>query len=446
MNETTEAVPATQERGQFRGDASSVTLEPDPSGLTIMAVGVGGCGCNVVDSLARSGLEDVGLAAVNTDAQTLASCKAPIKVEIGDRLTGGHGTGSNPELGRQAALESTDELSDLLNGADILFVIAGMGGGTGTGAAPVITSLAKQLNVLTISFAVMPFSFEGARRARQAAEGLERLADQADTAVAVDNDQLIDWVDAGADVNSGFKLVHRVIERVVSGISAILSNQGIMNVDFAHMRQVFHNGGVGIAGYGQASGPDAAVQAVREAVEHPLMAGESLSAASNVLVNIHSSEGFSMMDCTAALKLVESEVHGDANLILGMVPEGPAGDVVRVLVVASGINSTDFGMRVGADVDEPGEVAGEMGWRQERAIELSESAEPAAVRLGPPAVESPAASEGTRRMEGPPNPPDLLEDSGRHYMPTPDEDAEDETVNAESQRGSSFFGRRKMFR
>ena len=437
------------------------TLERvEESLLTIKVVGIGGCGGNVLDSMVDSGLTGVDLVAINTDRQALDACRAPNKLEIGLRVTQGHGTGSNPELGRQAALEHTEELNDLLSDADILFLIAGLGGGTGTGAAPVIAALAKQLNVLGIAFAVCPFSFEGPRRARVASDGLALLEQQADTAIAIDNDRLIEWAEEGTGVLEGFQVAHRVVERVIAGISAILNHKGLLNVDFAHVREVFLNGGSGVAGYGDASGPDAAVKAVREAMAHPLMGSDLLSGAGRVLVHLHVPDAFSMGDCTEALRIVQEEVLStDAQLIVGIVPGNSSEDSASALVVASSSSADDGAMEL--QVEEPvsqhsvtTEMTTEMEWRAERAIEVGSPESPdvgdVSSDMAPEEAEPPAEQPEPSPPPAPVRPlesepaPDPSAEQG--LMPLSTAEPDDETVAEYPRRGPSFFGRRGIFR
>lgn len=434
------------------------TLERlDESLLTIKVIGIGGCGGNVLDSMVDSGLSGVELVAINTDRQALDACRAPNKLEIGLRLTQGHGTGSKPELGRQAALEHTEELNDLLSDADILFLITGLGGGTGTGAAPVIASLAKQLNVLGIAFAVCPFSFEGQRRARVASDGLALLEQQADTAIAIDNDRLIEWAEEGTGVLDGFQVAHRVVERVIAGITAILNHKGLLNVDFAHVREVFLNGGSGVAGYGDASGPDAAVKAVREAMAHPLMGSDILSGAGRVLVNLHVPDLFSMGDCTEALRIVQAEVLSDAQLIVGIVSGNIPEDTASALVVASSASAEDEAMGVQPeDVGSRHSAATEMDWRKERRIEFGGRESPDVDDSStdmPPSEAEPTAETPQEAAPSPPPAPvrapegeaAMDQDPDQELMPPSVADPEDETVDAYSRGGSSFFGR-KLFR
>ena len=445
--------------GQGEGSPKFTLERVEESLLTIKVVGIGGCGGNVLDSMVDSGLAGVELVAINTDRQALDACRAPNKLEIGVRVTQGHGTGSNPELGRQAALEHTEELNDLLSDADILFLIAGLGGGTGTGAAPVIAALAKQLNVLGIAFAVCPFSFEGPRRARVASDGLAFLEQQADTAIAIDNDRLIEWAEEGTGVLEGFRVAHRVVERVITGITSILNHKGLLNVDFAHVREVFLNGGSGAAGYGDATGPDAAVKAVREAMAHPLMGSDLLSGAGRVLVHLHVPDGFSMGDCTEALRIVQAEVlSADAQLIVGIVPGNSPEDSASALVVASSASADDGAVEFQAE--EPvsrHSVATELDWRAERAIEIgsqeSHDGGDASSGMAPAEAEPPAEQPEQPEPSPPPAPVRPEESEPAHdpsaeqeLMPPSTAEPEDETVAEYPRRGPSFFGRRGIFR
>ncbi|MDE0105580.1 MAG: cell division protein FtsZ [Bryobacterales bacterium] len=435
------------------------TLERvDESLVKTLVIGVGGCGGNVLDSMVDSGLAGVDLVAINTDRQALDACRAPSKLEIGVRLNQGHGTGSNPELGRQAALEHTDELNDLLSDVDILFLIAGLGGGTGTGAAPVIASLAKQLNVLSVSFAVCPFSFEGQRRAGVASDGLALLEQHADTAIAIDNDRLIQWAEEGTGVLDGFRVAHRAVERVIAGITAVLNHKGLLNVDFAHLREVFLNGGSGVAGYGDGSGPDAAVKSVREALAHPLMGSDFLSGAGRVLVNIHVPDSFSMGDCTEALRIIQAEVSSDAQLIVGIVPGKRSDDTASALVVASSASGDDESIDLQQeDFDGGHSTAADMESSFGRPMEFGGGAS----ATGDSSSDVPAADAEApveRSEHTAPSPPpvpvrpsesepswDVSPEQAMMPPSTVEPDDEEETVAEHSRRGSSFFGRRKFF-
>ena len=445
--------------GQREGPPRFTLERVDESLLTIKVIGIGGCGGNVLDSMVDSGLAGVDLIAINTDRQALDACRAPNKLEVGVRLTQGHGTGSNPDLGRQAALEHTEELNELLSDADMLFLIAGLGGGTGTGAAPVIASLAKQLNVLSIAFAVCPFSFEGQRRARVASDGLALLEQQADTAIAIDNDRLIQWVEEGTGILDGFQVAHHVVERVIGGITAILNHKGLLNVDFAHVREVFQNGGSGIAGYGDGSGPDAAVKSVRAAMAHPLMGSDSLGGAGRVLVNLHVPDGFSMGDCTEALGIVQAEVLSEAQLIVGVVPGNSPEDTASALVVAASASANDEAVALEPEDPESRRSADtEREWRVERVINLGGRETPdvgdSSSDMPPPEAEPPAETPEGVTPSPPPVPvraPETELDSDpspeQELMPPSTAEPDDETVGAYSRRrGSSFFGRRRIFR
>ncbi len=451
MNESEMANEAASADQREAESGPKFTLEEvSSSRLRVKVIGIGGCGSNVVDSIVASGVQTVELVALNTDRQALEASRAPVKLEIGARLTMGHGTGSNPDLGRQAALDDTEELGSLLSETDIVFLIAGMGGGTGTGATPVIASLAKQLSVLTIAFVVTPFEFEGHRRQQIAEDGLQSVVEQADTGITVPNDRLLDWVDAETEVSDGFRIAHRVIERVLTSVTAILNSRGILNVDFAHIQQIFQDGGTSIVGYGAATGSDAAVKAVRAAMAHPLMAVDSLSAASNVLVNLRVPKGFGMLDCTEALRIVQAEALADANLLVGIIASGAEDGAVEALLVGSGVHSDDFGMRVqSVDSASPDETDGERDWRSELAIELGATTQGEVPDTVPvPTVGDGVAPEPTIQQSAPPDtapPPAPEPRDEREYMPPPQELGGDDTVSDRSPRKGSFFGRRLIF-
>ena len=327
-----EELPATQP-----GNGLKFTLEEVPnSPVSIKVIGIGGCGGNIVDCMIDSGLDCVDYACVNTEDQALESCQAPHKIRMGQRVTQGYGTGSNPEVGREAALENTEELTELLGDADMVFLALGLGGGTGTGAAPVIASLAKQIGALTIAAAVKPFAFEGKRRAQTANAGLDTLLEQVDTAIVVPNDRLLGQIEAGSGFFDGFRLANQIAMRTLEGISTLITKTGIMNCDFADVRAVIQDAGIAVVGSAQCGGRDAAVQAVREAISSPLMEHEGLSRAGKVLVNITGSGLLGMHDASDALQLIQRETAGESDLTVGIVRDDSLGGEVRVMLIASG--------------------------------------------------------------------------------------------------------------
>lgn len=361
----TDAKPADQQ-------AKFVLDQVSKSAICIKVVGIGGCGGNVLNTLISNGIDELDFIAVNTDAQALQICDAPTKLQIGERTTQGHGTGSNPEVGKQSALENTEELTELLSDADMVFVIVGLGGGTGTGATPVIASLAKQLGALTVAAAIKPFGFEGSRRTRIADEGLDKLVETVDTTIVIQNEQILGQVESGMGFFEGFQLAHQLVSNTLQGLTSVLSKRGIINTDFADVRAVLEDSGVAIVGTAQRSGRDAATQAARDAIASPVMDADGLSRARKVLVNIAGSTKFGMQDATEALHLIQREVSADTELIIGVVQDNSMGDLVTVMVIASGFaqESLEFPLEDEVQAKVLSDARTGSSWDSERAAEL----------------------------------------------------------------------------
>ena len=353
------------------------TLEEVPnSQICIKVVGIGGCGGNIVDHMIESGLGGFEYICINTDEQALNRCTSPAKLQIGKRVTQGYGTGSNPALGREAALENTEELSELIGEGDMVFLVLGLGGGTGTGAAPVIGSLAKQVGALTIAAAVKPFAFEGKHKNEVADEGFEAVLEQVDTAIEIPNERLMAHMDSGGGFFDGFRIANNLASEMLEGITDIINKAGIMNSDFADIRAVLEEAGLAVVGSGQATGPEAAVQAARGALDSLMVEQELLSSASKVLVNITGSEKFGMHDASDALHLIQREFHPDANLIIGTVRDESFEDQVKVMVVASGFTKNGFELRPvpAVEVEEPFEEPTATGFEEPAATPYEEAA------------------------------------------------------------------------
>lgn len=433
-------------------DKVKFILEQVPkSAICIKVVGIGGCGGNVLDTLIANGIDQVDFVAVNTDEQALQTCAAPTKLEIGQRTTQGHGTGSNPEVGKQAALENTEDLTELLGEADMVFLVTGLGGGTGTGAAPVIASLAKQMGALTVATAIKPFAFEGSRRARIADDGLDRLVENVDTTIVIQNERLLGQVESGTGFFEGFQVAHQIVSDTLQGVTSILGRRGIMNTDFADVRAVLEEAGMAVVGTAQRSGRDAAMQAARDAIASPVMEAEGLVRARKVLVNITGSSKFGMHDATEALQLIQREISSDAELIIGVVQDDSMGEMVRVMMIASGFAQQNFELR--PENDGRAKVVADArtgsAWQSERAVELlqndplPEMAPEASVQpreseseialptVGEPAGQPQAASNGSAEEQ-------------LGLMPPPAVAAQE--ADQEGRARTGFFGRRSLFR
>jgi cell division protein FtsZ len=311
--------------------------EEADGGARIKVIGVGGGGCNAVARLYREGMPGVEFCAMNTDAQALAACEVPSKLQLGAKITNGLGAGCNPEIGRQAALENTDKIVELLQGADMVFVSAGLGGGTGTGAAPVIASLAKELEALTIAVVTKPFSFEGARRMRLADHGLAKLASTVDTVIAIPNDRLLKLVPRGTSFFEAFKLADDLLRQAVQGISDIINTPGIINRDFADVKATMLGMGYAMMGTAVGRGENAAVDAARQAINSPLLEDSRISGARGVLINITGSSRLGLHEVNEACSIIrEAADCEDGQINFGVTMNESMADAVKITVIATG--------------------------------------------------------------------------------------------------------------
>jgi cell division protein FtsZ len=301
----------------------------------IKVVGVGGGGTNAVNRMVDAGLRGVEFIAVNTDAQALRMTDADVKLHIGAKVTRGLGAGAEPEVGREAAIESRDELKEALKGADMVFVTAGEGGGTGTGAAPVIAELARELDALTVGVVTRPFSFEGRKRAHQAERGIEELASKVDTLLVIPNDKLLQVVERSTSIVEAFRIADDVLRQGVQGITDLITVPGLINLDFADVRTVMRNTGTALMGIGVASGENRAAEAARAAISSPLLEA-SVEGATGILLNITGPSGLGLFEVNEAAEIVQGAADQNANIIFGAVVDDAAADNVRVTVIATG--------------------------------------------------------------------------------------------------------------
>lgn len=309
----------------------------------IKVIGVGGGGVNAVNRMIELGLNGVEFIAVNTDAQALVQSKAEVKLEIGEEITRGLGAGADPEIGRRAAESQKKEIQEIVNGADMVFVTAGEGGGTGTGAAPVIAKLAKSAGALTIGVVTRPFSFEGKRRAAQADEGIQTLSEEVDTLIVVPNDRLLKISDADISMIDAFKSADQVLLAGVQGITDLITTPGLINLDFADVKSVMQGAGTALMGIGSArDATDRAVKAAELAVASPLLEA-SIEGAHGVLLSIQGASNMRLSEITEASKLVQDAVHPEANIIFGTVIDDSLGDEIRVTVIAAGFDQKPAG-------------------------------------------------------------------------------------------------------
>ena len=314
-------------------------------GARIKVIGVGGVGNNAVDRMIEAGVTKAEFICVNTDAQQLANVKAPSVLNIGRKLTSGLGAGAKPEIGRQAAEESKDEIKNLVKDTEMVFVTAGMGGGTGTGAAPIIAEAAKSLGVLTVAVVTKPFFFEGPQRMRNAEEGIKNLAEKVDAIVTIPNDLLLKIADKKVTIKDSFKLADDVLRQGVQGIIEVITQRGIMNCDFADVRTIMKDSGVAHMGIGVGKGENAAQDAVRAAIESPLLE-TSIEGAENVLLNITGGSEFSLVDMGEVSSIVRDLVSEEANIIVGTAMDDNLKDEIKVTLIATGL---DGSLRRGKD-------------------------------------------------------------------------------------------------
>lgn len=312
--------------------------KPNYSKACIKVIGVGGGGGNAINSMIAAGVKGVEFIAANTDLQALNANLATTKIPLGDRMTNGLGAGAKPEIGRDAALEDTERLRKILAGADMVFVTAGMGGGTGTGAAPVISAIAREIGALTVGVVTKPFAFEGRRRMRQAIEGIEELTGKVDTLITIPNERLLSVTGSGVTAVDAFKLADDVLVNAVRGISDLMVVSGFINVDFADVKAVMQNMGKALMSTGQASGEDRAIKAARQAISSPLLEDQSIDGATGILLNITGGPNVTLAEINQAASLIHEVADPDANIIFGSAIDPSLGDEVRITVIATGLN------------------------------------------------------------------------------------------------------------
>ena len=307
-------------------------------GARIKVIGVGGGGGNAVNRMIEAGIEGVEFISANTDVQALRTSLAPTKVQLGSRLTTGLGAGANPEVGRSAALEDTERIIELVDGADMVFITAGLGGGTGTGAAPIISSLAAELSALTVAVVTKPFLFEGKRRMAQAEAGLAELRDSVDTVITIPNERLLGTVEAGTTLQEAFKIADDILRQAVQGISDLITVTGVINLDFADVKTIMTGMGMALMGTGVATGENRAVVAAQKAISSPLLEEASIQGAKGVLINITGSHSMTLHEVSEATRIVQESADAEANIIFGSVFDDSMGDNVKITVIATGFD------------------------------------------------------------------------------------------------------------
>lgn len=305
-------------------------------GAVIKVIGIGGGGGNAVNHMIDECVEGVQFIAVNTDAQALKLSRAPLKLQIGEKLTKGLGAGANPEIGRQAALEDTEKVLEVLEGADMVFLTTGLGGGTGTGAAPIIASLAAELGALTVAVVTKPFHFEGRKRMAQAEQGLRELKECVDTLITIPNERLLSVVDRAVTLINAFKMVDDILRQAVQGISDLITVPGLINLDFADVKTIMSGMGMALMGMGEASGETRATEATQRAISSPLLEETSIRGAKGVLINITGGADLTLFEVNQAVSMVQEVAHEDANILFGAVIDDSFRNSMKVTVIATG--------------------------------------------------------------------------------------------------------------
>ncbi|MFL5786159.1 MAG: cell division protein FtsZ [Bacteriovoracaceae bacterium] len=310
-----------------------------PLGAKIKVIGVGGGGCNAVNTMIRSGLTGVEYIVANTDSQALAASMAGTKIQLGGNVTKGLGAGANPEVGRKSAIEDYEKLSEVISGADMVFVTAGMGGGTGTGAAPVIAKLAREMGALTVGVVTKPFSFEGKKRARQAEEGIRSLEECVDALICIPNQRLLTLAGENLSLIDTFRAADEVLLNAVQGISDLINNTGLINADFADVSTVMKDKGLSLMGTGIATGAERALKAAKAAISSPLLEDVSIEGATGIIINITGNKSLSLNETNSAVSLIMEAADEDAEIIFGTVIDENMGENVKITVIATGLRN-----------------------------------------------------------------------------------------------------------
>jgi cell division protein FtsZ len=358
----------------------------------IKVVGIGGGGVNAVNRMIEVGLKGVEFIAINTDAQALLMSDADVKLDIGRELTRGLGAGANPDVGGKAAEDHAEEIEEVLKGADMVFVTAGEGGGTGTGGAPVVARIARSLGALTIGVVTRPFTFEGARRKKSADEGIERLREEVDTLIVIPNDRLLQISDRNVSMLDAFKQADQVLLQGVSGITDLITTPGLINVDFADVKAVMSNAGSALMGIGSARGEDRALAAAEMAISSPLLEA-SIDGAHGVLLSIAGGSDLGIFEINEAAAMVADAVHADANIIFGTIIDDALGDEVRVTVIAAGFDGGLPKRREESVVRRPQQSTSAPARSSSPSSSAPSTAAPASAATSTPAREAAPATE-----------------------------------------------------
>lgn len=310
----------------------------------IKVIGVGGGGGNAVNRMIQSGIAGVEFLVANTDQQAMSHSLAPTRIQLGSRLTKGLGAGANPEIGREAALEDTDHIVDALSGSDMIFITTGMGGGTGTGATPVIAALAAELGALTVAVVTKPFNFEGKRRRIQAEHGIRALRESVDTLITIPNERLLNFVERATSLSEAFRIADDILRQAVQGISDLITVPGEINLDFADVRTIMHGMGMALMGTGVSSGEHRAVEAAQRAISSPLLEEASIEGAKGVLINITGGSDMTLFEVNEAASIIQDAADDEANIIFGTVIDPGMKDEMKVTVIATGFDAATRGL------------------------------------------------------------------------------------------------------
>ncbi|MBO0722668.1 MAG: cell division protein FtsZ [Blastocatellia bacterium] len=313
--------------------------EPPSAGARIKVIGIGGGGGNAVNHMIEAQIDGVEFLVINTDLQSLSRSLAPVRLQIGAKLTKGLGAGAKPEIGRDAALEDTEKILEALEGVDMVFVTTGLGGGTGTGAAPIIASLAAELDALTVAVVTKPFPFEGRHRMRQAEAGMEELRSVVDTLITIPNERLLQAADRNMSLGDAFKMADDVLRQAVQGISDLITIPGFINVDFADVRAIMKGMGMALMGTGHAVGENRAMEATQRAISSPLLEEASINGAKGVLVNITGGADITLYEVDEAMKVIHDASDPEANIIFGTVPDDRMQNEMKITVIATGFET-----------------------------------------------------------------------------------------------------------
>jgi cell division protein FtsZ len=319
-----------------RGINIFIDDDPHPLGARIKVIGIGGGGGNAVNRMIEAGIEGIEFLVANTDLQALKRSKAPIKIQLGSRLTKGLGAGANPNVGREAALEDTDKIIEVLEGADMVFVTTGLGGGTGTGGAPIIASLATELDALTVAVVTKPFHFEGRRRMQQAEQGLRELRECVDTVITIPNERLLHTVQKDSSLADSFGVADDVLRQAVQGISDLITVPGLINLDFADVKSIMQGMGMALMGAGRARGENRAIEATQQAISSPLLEEATIQGAKGVLINITGGPDLTLYEVNVASTIIREAADEDANIIFGAVIDENLRDEMKITVIATG--------------------------------------------------------------------------------------------------------------